>query len=374
MREPYSKDMLYSSPNERGAMSKARPKAFGTVLTLLIAAALCSCELKIGTGISTSISEQSLEGFESLEVVASHHQAGQLDVLYDVSYTGSLRYIVSASDLGISTKARFEASSATKTTVTVTADDRLYDDYFTVTSLAQGTLYHLYLLDEASGEVRTLSQTTGTNNGITSETGTISENAKPNYTIYFPNCYDASSSKTWPLLLTMKGGTFITGNNDFPCVVFSIDVDGNSSTLSSDTWRIRDKVKTIIEDSSYKIDKDRLYAAGFSAGGCAALMIANNDGSSQYQFKAVVGVGVSAWLGTTTYGDYSSNLGDVHIWLLYGNNDEDYGPQTITAYNGIKSNTPDRTGDLRLSMMPDTAHAAGPAWDSAQIFKWLLSK
>jgi hypothetical protein len=344
---------------------------YAILMMLILAAALFSCDLKIGTAMTSAAPEASLMGFESLEAVASHHQAGELDVLYDVSYAGSLRYIVSSSDLGIKTKAQFDASAATEVSATVAADDRLYDDYFTIESLAQGTLYYIYLLDEESGEVRVLSQTTGMNKGITTQSGSIPENSTPDYTIYFPNGYDASPSKTWPFLLTMKGGTYIVGNNDFPCIVFKIDVDGAMETLSPDTGRIRDKVKTIIEDPSYRIDKDRLYIAGFSAGGCAALMIANNDGSSQYQFKAVVGIGVSEWLKDAYF---CSNLGSVSIWLLYGEDDTSWGSQTVTAFNGIKSNTPNRTADLRLSMMPKTGHEASPAWDSAQVFKWLLSK
>jgi uncharacterized repeat protein (TIGR02543 family) len=308
-------------------------------------------------------------------LINSYTISSALNIIYNKSYSGTITYIVSRNDLGITSKDQFNASTATKITKSITADDLIYDDYITTGSQMNGTKYYVYLLDNTSGEVKSLSRTTETNSGYTQESGTIDGSASGGsiitYTIYFPHDYDASSSKTWPFILSVKAPDFVSSNNNFPCIVFNTDVSGAASVLLIDTENVKNKVKAIIENPAYKIDKSRLYTIGFSAGGCAALVIANNDGSDQYKFKAVAGVGVSSWLGNSTY---CSNLGGVHIWLFHGENDTTYGPQTVTAYNGIKTNTPGRTGDILLTEMPGTGHDANPAWASPYTFMWLLSK
>lgn len=342
-----------------------------SLFATLISASLCSCKSSSDSG-NDDLGEDALSSFS---LVNDYCYSYQLDILYDKSYQGSIQYIVGTTNLGITTKAQFEASTATKTALSIAVDDRLYDDYIPLT-LARGTAYYIHILDEASGEVKTLTRSTVSDEGYTMETGTISGNSSgyADYTIYFPKGYSASGSKTWPILVTIKARSFVDINNYFPCIVFDADVNGSGSYLTNDSKGVRDKVKSIIENSSYKIDKSKVYILGFSAGGCAAVTIANNDNSAQYQFKSLAAFGVSSWVGTTTYGDNCSSLGPVHVWLFVGENDATFGPQTVTAYNGIKTNTPGRTGELLLSTVVGFGHDASPVWKSPVVLKWLVDR
>lgn len=313
-------------------------------------------------------------GLSGFSVINSYSVASGLNILYNKSFSGTVSYKMSRKYFDVTDAAGFDTITSIdgQGSKTITADELTYDDYIYTGSIMTGTSFYIYLLNQSTGEVRTLTHATDTNPGYTSKTDTsTSGDSTISYTIYYPYGYDPSASKTWPLVLSIKGPSLVTGNNQFPCVVFKTDVSGTAGVMQNDVNNIRQTLKAFIENSTNRIDKNRLYTIGFSAGGCAALMIANDDGSSQYNFKAVVGVGVSSWLGNSSY---SSNLDNVHVWLYAGENDTTWGPQTVSAYNGIVANTPGRTADLLLTEMPGVAHDSNPVWASPYMYMWLLSK
>ena len=151
-----------------------------------------------------------------------------------------------------------------------------------------------------------------------------------------------------------------------PCITLNIDISWSSyNQFMTETENLRQKVKSIIENPSYKIDKSRLYAAGFSAGGGVVIMIANSDGSDQYQFSAVVAVGINDWI------DFS-NMANINTWLFYGENDSSYGASTARSHQKIMS--AGTGGEHLLTGMPGIGHNSTPVWASPYTWNWLVSK
>lgn len=128
---------------------------------------------------------------------------------------------------------------------------------------------------------------------------------------------------------------------------------------------MRDKIKDIIENSSFRIDRSRVYACGFSLGGCAVLRIANNDSSTLFNVAAIVANGASYWLPDVE--GWVENLGNTNYWICGGENDS-YRPED--CYSGMPKNS----GDHYLTLYPGIAHTSSPTWDSPYTYIWLLSK
>ncbi len=321
-----------------------------------------SCE-KNNNGISTN----SLSGFR---LIKSYTVATRLNLLYPDDFSGSVSYIVSSENLNINSEAEFNASSGTKKEVVITNDSLHFNNYIDISSLSASTNYFVYILDNTSSEVKILFGTTGNTPDFSSETGTVSDGDEAHtYTLYFPAGYDSDLSKKWPFIVSIKAPAIIPQNPEFPCIVFNI----NASYMDWDRYQtfytnMKSTLNTILGNNSYRIDKDRLYAIGFSVGGCWAMDIANNDGSDDYQFAAVVGVGISNWLGQDAH---CHNLGNTDIWLFYGEEDIAYGINgTKVAFQTI----PRLTGEHLLTEMPGVGHNAAPAWASPYTFEWMLSK
>ncbi len=296
------------------------------------------------------------------------YSVNSLYILYDKNFSGDISYIVSRTSLGITTEKDFNASTAAKTDVTITADDLLYNDYVRISSLSSGTEYNVYILDKTTSSVEMLVETTQKNTGSVQQTGTITNGygtGTITYNINYPSGYDRDASVLWPLLLSVKGPNMTSSDNNFPCITLNIDISwSNYTQYMNETENLRQLVKSIIENPAYRIDKNRLYAFGFSAGGGVVLMIANSDGSDQYQFKAVVAVGINDWIGYT-------GLGGINTWLFYGENDS-YGAPTASFHQKIIS--AGGSGEHRLTAMPGIGHDSSPVWSSPYTWSWMLGK
>lgn len=287
----------------------------------------------------------------------------RLDILYNTDFEGDISYIVNTSDLGITTEAEFNASSAAKTEITITDDDRAYNDYIQLAVLSNKK-YYVYILIKDSGEVKALTATTKASATSVQETGTVNG---ATYYINYPAGYNSSSSTTWPFILCVNAPNFTANDPNFPCITFYISgISYSDTTLAA----LKAKITSIIEDSSYKIDKSRLYTGGFSTGGCYVMMLTKNDGSSGYEFNAVVAIGVNSWI-TSPIG----TLATKNIWLFYGENDTVAGTNsggTVSTYNSI----PKTSGDHFLTEIPAVNHdnSYNPPWQSPYTLRWMLSK
>lgn len=331
-----------------------------TIVSLL--SGLISCDNELTNPSGGNVSE--------FELINSYYSAAHLNILYPDYFSGDISYIVSAANLNITTEAEFTESSASKKGVTIIADSLRYNNYIDISSLSGGTTYYVYVLNKTNGMVRSLVQTTRTNPSYTTKTGLIGDGtATYTYTIYFPAGFGEDPLKKWPLIVAIKAPGIIPQNPNFPCIVFCVDASYQDWNRYQNFYaNMKPTLETVIDDNTNLIDKNRLYIIGFSVGGCWAMDIANDDGSSDYNFAAVIGVGISSWLGQN---EHCSNLGNTNIWLFYGANDISYGVNgTKVAYQTI----PRTSGDHLLTEMPAVGHASSPVWASPYTFIWLLSK
>lgn len=316
--------------------------------------------------ISCGGSSSGNAGNDTVFDVINSYSVGKLHLLYDRTFSGNISYISSTTDLGITSQDEFNSSTAVKTTASIVADDLIYDDYISISGLSANTAYHIYILNTDTGYLESFTKTTQQNLGSVQETGSIADASGTGtitYNINYPTGYDPAGSTLWPFLLSVKGPNPTSSDNNFPCITFNINISwSNYNQFMTETENLRQAVKSIIENPSYKIDKNRLYATGFSAGGGVVLMIANNDGSEQYQFKALIAVGINDWI------DFSG-LGNVNTWLFYGETDS-YAPDTANANTLI----PATGGEHLLTEMPGIGHDSSPVWASPYTWTWLLSK
>ena len=326
------------------------------------------------SGLFLSGCEKDDGGSSGFDLINAYDDPTRFNILFDKSFSGKVSYIISSTDLRIVKSSDFDTSSASKTEVTVSADDLSFNDYIRTASLGSGTEYHVYILDKNSGKLYTFVKSTRKNEGSDQVTGEFScvdgsTTVTIPYSINFPHGYDANSSKKWPLLLSLKAPNFTSANNSFPCITFNTDVS-SGSTRATMINKIRDMLKTIV--NSYNVDRDRIYACGFSNGGCAVVEIASNEGSPDYQIRAMVPVSIANYLS-----GYCANLGDTDTWLFYGDGRNDSGGYTDSCAEGtqnIQTRIPSGTGEHLLTGMPGTGHDAGPTWASPYTFMWLFSK
>jgi hypothetical protein len=346
--------------------SKKRWFLSAAAVIALIAALLAGCRKAESDNNDTASLLALASGNFSL-VNSQTGSTNRLDILYSKTYSGSIAYIVSKTDLNISNQAQFNASSTTKTTKSITSDNLIYDDYIALSSLSSGTQYHVYILNPDTGRVVSLTEKTRAATESLQITGSFAgADGDIHYYINYPAGYNAASLKKWPLLISVKAPNFTANDPNFPCITFNSDINGGSSDWNHDIAQLRNTLNTVIDDPSYRINKNKIYACGYSAGGCAAMFIANNyDGTTSYTIRALAVNGISGWLGSSA--EWTGNLGDTDIWISRGENDT-YGADV--AYE----NMPKTSGDHLLSIYPGVGHDASPMWASPYTFMWLLSK
>ena len=290
-----------------------------------------------------------------------------IGILYNSGFSGTINYIISYTDLGITDKAGFDASTDTKTEKIITADDDISNDYIKIGTVANRKHY-AYILIQSTNELKVLAETTNLYLAAdTSMQETVTVNGRK-FKINFPAGYDASSPKTWPFVLSIMTPNFTYSDPNFPCITMNIgSFDVSNATIAA----LKTKIKEIMADTAkYKIDKSRLYATGFSTGGCAVILLAKDDGSSDYEFNAIVATGVNSWI-TSPIG----TLATKNIWLLYGENDNVAGANsggTVSTYNNI----PRTSGDHFLTKLAGDDHdnSNWRTWQSPYTLRWLLSK
>jgi len=304
---------------------------------------------------------------EAFQLINTYNDSTRLTLLYDKTVSGNISCIVSQTDLGIATVDQFNNSTAAKITKTVTADDQVYDDYITTDSY--GSLKTLYIYVLYDGKVHVLTGTTSTGAGSSSISGSVTGSTVMSTVITLPAGYKDDPAKNWPFVISIKGAYF--GN--LPCIAFHVNINYSDMTqYNADRDAVRNLINSIIAGATYidgapaRIDRSHIYGFGFSAGGCAIMQIANDNASADYRFKALVGVGISDWIGQY----YSGNLGDTNLWLFWGENDNPYGPETVAAFGYI----PHGSGEHILTEMYGTGHTANPVVASPYMYQWLFSK
>lgn len=233
------------------------------------------------------------------------------------------------------------------------------------------------------------------------KTGVIAEqilngnDGEIHYSYYLPEDYD--ESKTYPLVMTMPGygmmwfGEDSSGSNlewngfrawtELPEDVIVVSAQFTDWHETSARQAI-ELTEYFIEN--FSVDKSRVYAAGYSAGGetmsqavsmCPDLYAAYLHGASQ-------------WDGA--YEPIAQN--DVAVYIFMAENDEYYGSaKARSAYDGLqaayreKGYTDEQIGELLILEIPDNEyfnsrdiynyHGGGNiVFDDETVLNWILSK
>ena len=233
------------------------------------------------------------------------------------------------------------------------------------------------------------------------KTGVIAEqilngnDGEIHYSYYLPEDYD--ESKTYPLVMTMPGygmmwfgedssGSNLKWNGFRAWTELPEDVIVVSAQLTD--WH-ETSARQAIELTEYfiqnfSVDKSRVYAAGYSAGGETMSQAV----SMRPDLYAAYLHGASQW-----DGDYQSIAqNDVAVYIFMAENDEYYGSaKARSAYDGLqaayreKGYTDEQIGELLILEIPDNEyfnsrdiynyHGGGNiVFDDETVLNWILSQ
>lgn len=291
-------------------------------------------------------------------------------LVIEENLSGSFEYIIEDEDLIIENTIDFNQASQTPVPITVESQRDLWDSSIDILDAAgnrfwafAGREYHLWIRNTVNNEITHLQCAVPENLGAAIHTGTLFDNSgneSLEYHVSLPAEY--SESVTWPLILTIQAPDFVERNHHFPAVCVYIPTGHTHDDILA---QIPGLVAQTV--AQYSIDPERIFAWGYSAGGCSAMEYVNEETEDSYDFSALVVIGISWWL---EY--HNDNLGDVDAWLLYGEYDSACGPDTLSVYNDM----PSGTGDHRLSIIPGTGHgdSNNPPWQNPFIFNWLFDR
>ena len=233
------------------------------------------------------------------------------------------------------------------------------------------------------------------------KTGVIAEqilngnDGEIHYSYYLPEDYDGS--KTYPLVMTMPGygmmwfgedssGSNLEWNGFRVWTELPEDVIVVSAQLTdwheTSAWQAIELTEYFIEN--FSVDKSRVYAAGYSAGGETMSQAV----SMRPDLYAAYLHGASQWDGA--YEPIAQN--DVAVYIFMAENDEYYGSaKARSAYDGLqaayreKGYTDEQIGELLILEIPDNEyfnsrdiynyHGGGNiVFDDETVLNWILSK
>jgi len=195
------------------------------------------------------------------------------------------------------------------------------------------------------------------------------------YLVDLPTGYDADPAKKWPLILYLHGGGekgndlslvrssglagAVARGRQLPAIIVSPQV-----TWTED-WRDPVLLKLLDEVSAkYRVDPDRIYLTGISAGGDEALSLAEIHPD---RYAAIVPV--------TGEGDPrdAARIKDVPIWFFQGLKDD-----VVPSFQATEMVDALRQagGHPHLTLFPNAGHSE--AWDQAfatdALYTWLLAQ
>lgn len=255
--------------------------------------------------------------------------------------------------------------------------------------------------NDISESITAESETQSKTENLSEQTGIVAEqilngnNGKIHYSYYLPEDYD--ESKTYPLVITMPGydmmwfgedssGSNLQWNGFRVWTELSEDMIVVSAQLTD--WH-ETSARQAIELTEYfidnfSVDRTRIYAAGYSAGGETMSQAV----SMRPDLYAAYLHGASQWDGT--YEPIAQN--DVAVYIFMAENDEYYGSaKARSAYDGLetayreKGYTDEQIGKRLVLEIPDNEyfnnrgiynyHGGGNIlFDDANILKWILAQ
>lgn len=247
----------------------------------------------------------------------------------------------------------------------------------------------------AESETQSKTENLSEKRGIVAEQILNGNNGEIHYSYYLPEDYD--ESKTYPLVITMPGydmmwfGEDSSGSNlnwkgfrvwtELPedMIVVSAQLTDWHETSARQAIEL-----TEYFIQNFSVDKSRVYAAGYSAGGETMSQAV----SMRPDLYAAYLHGASQWDGT--YEPIAQN--DVAVYIFMAGNDEYYGSEKArSAYDGLqaayrkKGYTAEQIGELLTIEIPDNEyfnsrgiynyHSGGNiVFDDETVLNWILSK
>lgn len=255
--------------------------------------------------------------------------------------------------------------------------------------------------NDISESITAESETQSKTENLSEKTGIVAEqvlngnNGEIHYSYYLPEDYD--ESKTYPLVITMPGydmmwfgenssGSNLQWNGFRVWTELSEDMIVVSAQLTD--WH-ETSARQAIELTEYfidnfSVDRTRIYAAGYSAGGETMSQAV----SMRPDLYAAYLHGASQWDGT--YEPIAQN--DVAVYIFMAENDEYYGSEKArSAYDELqaayrkKGYTAEQIGELLTIEIPDNEyfnsrgiynyHSGGNiVFDDETVLNWILSK
>jgi predicted peptidase len=190
------------------------------------------------------------------------------------------------------------------------------------------------------------------------------------YDVILPDAYQQNPSANWPVILALHGGggigdlspifnNFANADPQFDFIVVLPDA-ASAGWVTSSLRQTLDDVKT-----RYRVDLDRIYVTGMSAGAYAAWRLAASRPTDFAAIVLVAGGGLD---------EFACSLTHVPVWLVHNQNDPVVPPSESTElYDAIQACS--GLGRLSITQPPAGAHPHD-AWSATYgnrfFYDWLL--
>ena len=204
------------------------------------------------------------------------------------------------------------------------------------------------------------------------------ENVNYHYLPYLPRDYDNDTTKSWPLIIYLHGGSHrgtdlnvlytygipdqIHRGRDFPFIIISPQCH-KYMWWSSDAWfeNLYNEIR-----NKYRVDTNRVYLTGFSLGGSGTWYLA-----AKYPeiFTAIAPIA-----GATSHMDYIDNhidnLINIPIWAFHGETDN-MAPSEETMRIIEKLDRYNK--DLKVTIEPNVGHWINwLVYPEKELYEWFL--
>jgi len=198
---------------------------------------------------------------------------------------------------------------------------------------------------------------------------------KYQYLVDLPDGYDADSSQRWPLILYMHGNAQvghdlklvrdsglaaeIAKGRKLPAIVIS------PQAAPVESWNIHLLFQVLDEVcAKYRVDPDRIYLNGISAGGDMVWAMADEQPGRFAALAPISGEGDPM---------EAARIKDIPTWAFQGEKDVVVpAAQVINMVNAVRQ----AGGHPHLTLFPDAGH--GQSWDMAYateaLYPWLLAQ
>lgn len=209
----------------------------------------------------------------------------------------------------------------------------------------------------------------------------ISKTVEANYLLYFPEGYNESDDKKWPLMIFLHGagerGTnlsrvavhgppkLVKTQKDFPFILVSPQCPAN------DRWH-DEAILGLIDEvvAKHRVDTNRVYLTGLSMGGYGTWSLATKYPE---RFAAVVpicggGEIIDVLLSSRQKAAALKSLG---VWAFHGGKD----PVVPLTESERMVDTLKKTGckDAKLTVFPEAGHDSWTeAYNTAGLWDWFL--